>query len=314
MSSLPQEIVKQGWWSYEDGPLGKICESDQETVSRHLGCSCSTYSEIHKGFFKADCSNNWIGYNDTLSLPPRVNVSLLVRILDLSKNYLKAIDTDTFGECEAVQALRLSDNEIQSFKGVSCPRVMTLDLSRNRLKNLTAEDFSGLARLVELNLSFNELLFLDPRTFEQLKGLRSLNLASNNLGLELFYGEEYMLSLANLTSLRELDLSNSSLPDFPRYLIQGTSHLRRLSLRDNLIQFISSGVFEEMGELETLDLSGNLFEEFVPNQFLGLSNIQTLVLDKMRKLTTIREHVSQRSAAVEFALSIKYTCWYLILL
>lgn len=282
----------QKWWSTIDDP-GTLCESDHDSIGQHLGCSCEKYDKI-EAMRRADCSNKWIGFNDTLTLPPYLNISSLVRVLDLSRNHLTELTPSTLGDCQAVQILSVKENRLMSFTGVNCPRLMFLDLSRNHLRNLTSLALSFTPRLVELDLTFNELLFLEPTTFDSLKNLRTLKMASNKLGMELFYKEEYMLSLSGLVSLEELDLANSSLPDFPQYLIQGTTQLRSLNLRDNLITFVESGVLEQMSELERLDLSGNLFEEITPNQFSELKNLKTLVLDKMRRLKSIREHVSMK--------------------
>lgn len=273
---------------FGDDPL---CEPDTDSTGQHLGCSCTRYVDVDS-ILKADCSKLWIGYNDTLNLPPQLNISRHVRFLDLSHNQLKSLTPTTFGDCEALQILKVSDNLLQSYLGVNCSRLMKLDLSHNRLKNLTTDALALTPCIVELDLSFNDLLFLDPNCFSQLKNLRTLKLGSNRLGMELFYSEEYILRLNNLESLEELDLSNSSLPDFPLYLINGTTHLKKLSLRNNLIQFIGSGVFEQLGELTDLDLSGNLFTEIAPSQFYGLSSLHILLLDKMTQLTAIREHVS----------------------
>ncbi|ODM94931.1 Leucine-rich repeat neuronal protein 2 [Orchesella cincta] len=271
------------------GNSSLLCETDNDTIGQHLGCSCTFVGTMEK-ILKADCSKQWIGSNDTRLLPPRLNVSHHVKILDLSENQLTHVNMETFGSCESVEILQLNDNGMQLFEGLSCARLLSLDLSRNKLQNLTSLALANMVRLVELDLSFNELLFLEPNTFEPLKMLRRLNLGSNLLGMELFYMENYVLSLKNLDRLEELDLSNSSLPDFPEYLINGTTHLKKLKLRDNLIQLISNGVFEQMHELKTLDLSGNLFETLEPYQFVGLQKLQTLVVDKMITLKSIQEH------------------------
>lgn len=272
-----------------DDPL---CEPDTtDSTGHHLGCSCVRSVDVDS-ILKADCTKNWIGINNALNLPQQLNISSHVTILDLSQNQMTSLTPSTFGDCKALQNLKVSDNLLQSYLGVKCSRLMKLDLSHNRLKNLTTEALALTPRLVELDLSFNDLLFLDPDCFSQLKNLRILKLGSNRLGMELFYSEEYILRLNNLERLEELDLSNSSLPDFPLYLINGTTHLKKLSLRDNLIQFIGSGVFEQLGELTALDLSGNLFSEIEPSQFYGLSSLHLLIMDKMTHLAAIREHVS----------------------
>lgn len=128
---------------------------------------------------------------------------------------------------------------------------------------------------------------------DRLKNLRVLNLASNPLGQELNFYSDYILSLDNLVLLETLDLSNTSLPDFPLSLIQGTKNIKRLRLANNMITYLPEGVLHELTSLEYLDLSGNWFETLVPFGFNGLSTLRILILDRMPYLKKIEQHVSQ---------------------
>lgn len=165
----------QPWFGDSVDQLDTLCESDHDNVGQHLGCSCNRYVD-NDIMLKADCSSKWIGYNNSLLLPPKLNISRRVRIVDFTKNELASIDMNTFGSCEFVQILLLGENKISSFEGVNCPLLLKLDLSRNKLKNLTTDALVNLPHLAELDLSHNELIFLESSTIEQLKHLRVLNL------------------------------------------------------------------------------------------------------------------------------------------
>lgn len=124
---------------------GILCESDNDEIGQKLGCSCDT---LTGGIKSANCSEQWIGYNISLNLPQRLNISKQVRILDLSKNHLQILDENTFGDCDSLIELNLYKNHIASIKSLSCSRIKKLDLSWNRLHNLTNESFMNLSQLM----------------------------------------------------------------------------------------------------------------------------------------------------------------------
>lgn len=88
-----------------------------------------------------------IGYNNSLNLPFKLNISRHVRILDLSKNHLEILDENTFGDCEGLRELNLYKNHIGYIKSLNCTGIKKLDLSWNHLHNLTNESFKNLSKL-----------------------------------------------------------------------------------------------------------------------------------------------------------------------
>jgi Leucine-rich repeat (LRR) protein len=268
-------------------PNGLLCEPDNDEIGRHLGCSCANLTV--GGIVTADCSEKWIGMKN-ISLPHRMNISRHVRILDLSKNELTFVDEDTFGDCDGLFSLILHKNHIQEIQGLHCKWLKKLDLSWNNIQGLSNDAFQNLTRLQELDLSYNNLLFVEPKALDQLHLLRTLNLASNPLGKELNYADDYTLALDNLINLTELDMSNCSFPDFPLSLITGSVNLKRLVLRNNQISSLSDGLLHQLSELTELDLSGNWFETITPQMFLGLQSLRFLRIDKMPFLKTIEAH------------------------
>jgi Leucine-rich repeat (LRR) protein len=87
----------------------------------------------------ANCADQQIGYNNSFNLPLKLNISRHVRILDLSKNHIKILDENTFGDCEGLTELNLHKNHISFVKQLNCSRIKKLDLSWNQLHNLTNE-------------------------------------------------------------------------------------------------------------------------------------------------------------------------------
>lgn len=132
---------------------------------------------------------------------------------------------------------------------------------------------------------------MEPNALDRIQNLRILKLGSNPLEMELNYFSDYILSLDNLIHLEQLDLSNTSLVDFPLSLINGTRNIKHLTLSNNFITYLPEGVLHNLQSLEYLDLSGNMFETLVPFLFNGLGSLNKLVLDRMPYLKTIEKHV-----------------------
>ncbi|XP_062816706.1 leucine-rich repeat and immunoglobulin-like domain-containing nogo receptor-interacting protein 3 [Anolis carolinensis] len=123
-----------------------------------------------------------------------------------------------------------------------------LELSRNRLRCLTAGELSAFPLLEELDLSENALAGLEPGAFGGLPQLRALRLRGNQLRLlpaGLFAG------LANLTLL---DLSENRLVVLLDDTFLGLRRLQALGLGDNDLVYISRRAFAGLAALRELTL------------------------------------------------------------
>ena len=108
-----------------------------------------------------------------------------LEIIDLSNGALEAITSEFF----------------------NFPRLRFLNLSNNALGASGSdfrETFSHLIRLEDINLSGNRLRDISPQAFERCKSLRRLNLANNELA-------HIELNIRHLTSLEYIDLSDNYL-------------------------------------------------------------------------------------------------------
>jgi leucine-rich repeat protein SHOC2 len=86
--------------------------------------------------------------------------------------------------------------------------------------------------------------------FEKSDSIKSLNLSKNQL-------RSVSSDIGDFSSLIELNLSKNSIRNFPPE-IGKLFELTRLDISDNKISVIPKGVFDELNNLETLKLKGNV--------------------------------------------------------
>ncbi|XP_041098993.1 LOW QUALITY PROTEIN: leucine-rich repeat and immunoglobulin-like domain-containing nogo receptor-interacting protein 4b [Polyodon spathula] len=153
-----------------------------------------------------------------------------------------------------------------------------LDLSRNRLKTLSSEEFSDLPLLLELDLSENVISVVEPGSFRNLPALRILRLRGNRikiLPVGVFSG---------LQSLRVLDLRQNQILVFVDHTFRELSNLRQLEVGENDLVFLSNRAFSGLLSLQELTLEKcNLTS--IPVE--ALSQLQGLLLLRFRRLSSI---------------------------
>ena len=113
--------------------------------------------------------------------------------------------------------------------------VISLDLSRNIISQLSGSNLARFENLVELNLASNRLKDL-PRVVCRLGKLQSLNVKQNSL-TSVSFPEEF----GAMVSLRNLNVSGNRLESLPDILFQLTS-LESLHAGGNGIASVPSGI------------------------------------------------------------------------
>ncbi|XP_026885235.2 leucine-rich repeat and immunoglobulin-like domain-containing nogo receptor-interacting protein 2b [Electrophorus electricus] len=146
-----------------------------------------------------------------------------------------------------------------------------LDLSKNRLRTITPQNFSALLLLEELDLSNNLLSSVEPGSFRAQPRLRTLRLRSNQLTL-LPRG-----ALAGLGELTLLDISQNRLVILLDYGFEEQRRLRVLELGDNELVFIAPRAFSGLPVLRSLTL-----------QRCNLSAVPGHALTHLHGLTSLR--------------------------
>lgn len=162
------------------------------------------------------------------------------------------------------------------------PNIRELDLSAVSGYELQPGTFSPLPNLKRLIFSKNRLpgLLLGLRLSNLLELDLSENVCENCLVKPHFEIEDN--SLAVMTSLEDLTLSNNYLFQVSRYMFTRLDSLRNLYLSNCSIYHIVEFAFENLTSLEYLDLSRNKLtkKDALPAAvFYGLTNLTSLRLD-----------------------------------
>ncbi|XP_028994548.1 leucine-rich repeat and immunoglobulin-like domain-containing nogo receptor-interacting protein 2b [Betta splendens] len=151
-----------------------------------------------------------------------------------------------------------------------------LDLSKNKLRIITPDNFSSFQQLEDLDLSDNLISAVEPGSFRSQLALRSLNFCSNLLQLV------PAGVLSGLTNLTRLDLSHNRLVVLLDHAFQDLRKLASLEVGDNELVFISQRAFTGLLGLQSLTLErSNL--TVIPTD--ALAHLHSLVELRMRYLS-----------------------------
>ncbi|XP_020490143.1 toll-like receptor 7 [Labrus bergylta] len=162
------------------------------------------------------------------------NLQNLTR-LDLgwaSKNKGLIIAAEAFKNLTKLRSLRLSGNRLTEIPGNLPVSVEILDLHNNKIMRLDNRSFAGLTNLTKLWLSRN-CYFWNPCN-------KSITVVDG--------------SLAIMTKLKILDLSDNNLTEVPKGLPRS---LTMLKLGSNQIQYISEEDFLGLTNVKSLHIQGN---------------------------------------------------------
>ncbi|XP_012150087.1 keratocan [Megachile rotundata] len=180
-----------------------------------------------------------------------------VQELSVSGNHIEKLCRDMCSDSflslkgmENLQKLNASRNSIAEVTDnafIDAKNLITLDLSRNKIKTLPVDVPNMLSVLKELFLSHNELGSM-PNICSSMR-LRYLDLSYNNIG----------------------SITNSNLCD-------STSNLHTLLLSGNYITDVDNDAFMRLPALKKLDLSNNLILNLPVRLIYGARSLQTLLL------------------------------------
>ena len=239
----------------------------------------------------------FINHNQLLNLD---SISKLLRLkeLDASENDIRQLSVDLFPKGHAPMTVNFSRNYINQLAAglfqQTSPQV--IDLSHNRLTELTRQDWNGvkvlhlqhnklsslngevmrgLTSLQELDLSYNRLVSMSQDAFSDLVTLNKLSLNSNPLGgyLESMQQKTALNSLPKVTTLQ---LSNVQLSRVPGHLFNDLTSLTSLDISHNNLSQVSSQDILSLRNLTFLDLSHNAFSAPKPEPFSSLVSLEVL--------------------------------------
>jgi Leucine-rich repeat (LRR) protein len=153
------------------------------------------------------------------------------------------------------------------------PNITELFLSECNISTIVGGVFTSRSLLKRIDLQMNWISTLPDNCFKGLEQLQSLNLHQNSigskkLGKDLFLGCEH---------LKEMDLGFNNIDELPDNIFLGLLNLGRLDLQQNRLGEINENAFQDLDNLEFLDLANNP-HLVISDAFRHLGKLQNLNL------------------------------------
>jgi len=123
--------------------------------------------------------------------------------------------------------MRINDSEFILIKDMFHSKLERLDLTGNKITEITKDTFSGLTELKVLSLSYNAIKSIDPDAFK------------------------------DNTKLSNLDLKGNKITEITTDTFSGLTELQYLNLSYNPINSIDPDAFTKNPKLNTIDFTGN---------------------------------------------------------
>uniref|UniRef100_A0A8C3H4E6 Leucine rich repeats and immunoglobulin like domains 1 n=1 Tax=Corvus moneduloides TaxID=1196302 RepID=A0A8C3H4E6_CORMO len=264
-------------------------DNNELTAIPSLGSAASSVRSLH-------LHHNRIRSIEASQLQPYVTLETL----DLSFNDITEIRNGCFPQGLHIKELYLGSNRISTlepgaFDSLS-RSLLTLRLSKNRITQLPVKAFR-LPRLIQLELNRNRIRLIEGLTFQGLDSLEVLKLQRNNISkltdgafwglakMQILHLEYNSLtevnsgSLYGLSSLHQLHLSNNSISRINPDGWSFCQKLHELILSYNNLTRLDEGSLADLGGLHVLRLSHNSINHIAEGAFRGLKNLRVLELD-----------------------------------
>ncbi|KAF7626002.1 TIR domain-containing protein, partial [Meloidogyne graminicola] len=185
--------------------------------------------------------------------------------LDISWNLIKYIPINLFSQStDSLLTLKLAGNLIEKlYPGQmgNFSSLQELDLSSNKLFNISIKSFEGLNKLLILQLFNNSIQKIDDEAFQELGySLTYLNISQNSL-------TELPVAIGRLSRVKKVDLSNNKISKVYKFVLNKMLHLTRIDLSHNLLKSIDNYVFVECEHLIELNLNSNNIQTINSNAF-----------------------------------------------
>lgn len=160
-----------------------------------------------------------------------------------------------FKDWQNIQAILIHDEDNMNFLpeiyGENIQPIQAYQVTSCSVKTLKNENFNQMTSLISLNLKRNKISNISSGTFSSLAQLELLNLSENyieNLSDELLW---------NLRNLRFLGLSNNRLTTLGETFFAENKMLKGIWLIRNEIEYLSPKLLDHIENLNTLDMRRN---------------------------------------------------------
>lgn len=244
-------------------------------------------------------SNLYLDYNRVAALSTEILGSIQaedIRYMSLSRNVIRELPGGSFQMFKNLLYLDLSGNSLailnaEMFVGLE-NSLMDLKLSQNKITNIGSVPLK-LTQLRRLDLSHNNIADIPKNAFEGIENVAYLNLSNNH-----HLAPMPSSIISSLTKLQVFDLSNVGLRTVQSELFSKSPNLRSIYLRNNKINELADGTFNNLRNLTTVDLSFNNIMSIRPGTFINAMNIRTLSL-KGNQLSAFKGEIFNTGTGLE---------------
>eukprot|EP00057_Strongylocentrotus_purpuratus_P016702 XP_011671176.1 PREDICTED: insulin-like growth factor-binding protein complex acid labile subunit [Strongylocentrotus purpuratus] len=228
-----------------------------------------------KGLMYLDLSEN---YRLVFQASGVFVMSSKLSILNLRASNLNSLPNDTLERIPHLNYADLSYNRLSFINVSSCGMVGTVDMTANRLRHLTARDFTFGCHTDTLNLALNQIQSVDPDVIASLH-VRSLVLDGYPLSYEVL--ANIILGISK-SDIEQLTISYSSVGAFPKGFFDPLrdSSLSVLDMHGNELKNLHPLVFSNLTKLKQFSFSFNKLPigEIQPDFFEGMNALKVLTL------------------------------------
>lgn len=194
-----------------------------------------------------------------------------LQALDLGKNRIIEIESDSFDGLEQLAGLRLTDNQIISIKKgafVALKSIHVLNFASNKIKHIDQSAFLTNEKLRAIRLDSNALEDISS-AFTSLSSLVLLNVSNNNIK---WFDFSHLPS-----SLEWLDIHNNNITELGNYYdVTGQLKINYLDVSNNKIRKIKSDLIPK--NITTINLSNNMIDDIPSGTFLNKKQIRKIFL------------------------------------
>lgn len=306
------------------GTLSVLKRQSKESLINCLGVgSCHVDVDVSKEGLLTD---DWSRYNRFISAygPPMAKFLSLMRVLkekwpqeQLTVLYFKVQVHAIVSANMILQALQgldvrkidFSDCNFEALDAEfgrmlgSFSKLEFLDVSRNQIKRIDSNVFTGSCKLKRLIVCKNNLDRIPDSRFLP-STLESLDVSFNNPLTGRFY-LQHEVNASRLLRLETLNLSYVPLgAELKRHVLTSFPSVTTLDIRNCSIRTISNGAFVSLVRLKSLDMSSNPLHVIGVAAFQGLAVLETLRMSNcsLHYRTLRKEHLRHLRGLVELAL------------
>jgi len=173
--------------------------------------------------------------------------------LNLSHNQINYVYPKTFANLKNLKTLDLSNNKLLNVPEISNEiKISTLYINRNNIKRIISHTFTEMPKLTKLLIGGNQIDEIDVDAFVYLSALEELDLSENKLNFLPEGWTEF------LVSLKYLDLSDNKFTSLESLSLTNTLPLIEMYLRNNLLEYLNVGYFENLPQNLTISMKSNL--------------------------------------------------------